>query len=149
VRRVAMRARPSSGGGQGDPGKLNWGAEKVLNLGGTQEVKGAVDFNIESGTYTRTPHPQGLLIQGDYTEPWPLPDNFLDKVVGNRMAAHRREPLQRMANEAYRTLKPGGTVAVFTSSVGGGLQEDWVRAFRNAGFQNVKLVGGRRISAVK
>jgi hypothetical protein len=94
--------------------ELNWGAEKILNLGGRAESTGAIDMNNNlADTVVRPP---GTWIQQDFTEPWPIPSGFLDKVIANRFPMTYGAPMERMLAEAARCLKDGGVIELWMTT---------------------------------
>jgi hypothetical protein len=168
---ASMTSRPRGGGGGGRPPRKGsgggppgggeppggsgpkgprWGSgRKVVNLGGEGEVPDAVDFNDRSALLDKKrAAAEGSQITGDFFGDWPIPADFLDQVVGNRMPAAFGQRLNKMMSEAHRTLKPGGVLEVWTTSRG--TSENWAQAARAAGFRNVEPIrGGQGIRAVK
>jgi hypothetical protein len=132
------------------PGGVNWGTgRKVLNLGGEGERADAIDFNDMGALLKKDGVAKpGSTLVGDYMSDWPLPADFLDEVCGNRMVNAFGARLNKVAQESYRTLKPGGTLSVWTTSKGSA--QNWKPVFEAAGFKDVKIThGGSGIEAVK
>jgi hypothetical protein len=88
-------------------------------------------------------------IRGDFTDPWPIPADFLDQVVGNRFPGMYGPPLQRMLGEAARCLKSGGVIELWTVTDGTG--PNLVKALEESGlFSKVEpWRGNRGVRAVK
>jgi RHS repeat-associated protein len=119
------------GCGVGDP--------LTLNLGGEGEVAGAINLNTLIAPL-RSPESireSGLLVVGSM-ERIPFADEVFDRVVGNKMPFMHGEFPQNVANEAYRVLRPGGTVQLAASNVGG---TAWVPYLERARFMEIQVQG--------
>lgn len=107
----------------------------VLNIGGEGEVPGAI--NVNSFVALRRPLAEiirrGLVIGGDFTR-LPIRDNLIDVVVGNHIPLLGETGVAAM-REAYRVLRPGGTIRAHASA--GGL----LGPMRDAGLTDVALLG--------
>ncbi|MFB9834380.1 DUF6531 domain-containing protein [Actinoallomurus acaciae] len=115
----------------------------VLNLGGEGEVAGAINLNtliapLRSETSIRD---TGLLVVGSM-ERIPFADGVFDRVVGNKMPFMHGDFPQNVADESFRVLRPGGTVQLGASNVGGAA---WVPYLERANFADIQVQGRHAI----
>lgn len=115
----------------------------ILNLGGEGEMATAWNINDES-LLLKGPKwdpAWGPLVKAKY-ERLPNRSGCIDEIVGNRLPGQADPILQTMTNEAYRTLKPGGRIRLWSTSAPG---EFWVDYLKKAGFIDVRVERGAAI----
>jgi ubiquinone/menaquinone biosynthesis C-methylase UbiE len=113
-----------------------------VNLGGEGEGQG-IELNLLDPDMLRRPlasikrDAAGRLVQGDMLH-MPFAENSMDGVVGNKVPAVPTL-VNGMPAEAFRVLKPGGTIKVMSQSGGA---RTWLQPLKDAGFTDVTEQGG-------
>ena len=112
----------------------------VLNLGGEGELPDAIDLNSLQAT-RRRPYSfvaPGSFIQGDFRS-LPIRDNAVDEVVARHIPLRiPDEDDVKVAGEAFRVLKPGGTARLAPTFPA----ERLMRALTLTGFTDVRISQG-------
>ena len=130
---------------------------KVIGVDMTHEMLEKARTNAEKGKYSNVEFRLGEI------ENLPVADNHVDVVISNcviNLAPNK----ERVFEEAFRVLKPGGrlmvsdivllkklpdsvrkSVAAYTACVSGALlREDYLRAIKSAGFRQVEILDESR-----
>jgi SAM-dependent methyltransferase len=130
---------------------------KVIGVDMTHEMLEKARTNAEKGKFANVEFRLGEI------ENLPVADNHVDVVISN-CVINLAPDKKRVFEEAFRVLKPGGrlmvsdivllkklpdsvrrSVAAYTACVSGALlKEDYLRAIRSAGFEQVEIVGESR-----
>ena len=130
---------------------------KVIGVDMTHEMLEKARANAEKGKFANVEFRLGEI------ENLPVADNNVDVVISN-CVINLAPDKKRVFEEAFRVLKPGGrlmvsdivllkklpdsvrrSVAAYTACVSGALlKEDYLRAIRSAGFEQVEIVGESR-----
>ncbi|MGQ9693451.1 MAG: arsenite methyltransferase [Thermodesulfobacteriota bacterium] len=126
---------------------------RVIGVDMTPEMLEKARENARRGGYSNTEFRLGEI------ENLPVADNYVDVIISN-CVINLSPDKNRVFREAYRVLKPGGrliisdivllmdlpveiknSLAAYVSCVAGALtKEEYLRAIREAGFQEVKVV---------
>lgn len=132
---------------------------KVIGVDMTPEMVHRARINAAKGRYSNVEFRLGEI------ENLPVADNVADVVVSNCVINLSPEK-NRVFQEAYRVLKPGGRMLVsdiivqseppktvrenlkaYVGCIGGAaLKEDYLEMIRNAGFQEVKVLDEKRVA---
>jgi hypothetical protein len=112
----------------------------VLNLGGEGEIFGAVNLNLLATNLRSLPLilASGPVVLANFTWPWPIGSDIIDEVVGNRLPMLMQYRLH-LCSEAFRVLRPGGSVRLFETSAGAEILLPHLNA---SGFSHVRVAGG-------
>ncbi len=133
---------------------------RVIGVDMTPEMLDKARENARKGGYTQVEFRLGEI------ENLPVADNTADAVISNCVINLSPEK-ERVFAEAFRTLKPGGrlmvsdivllaalpeklkkSISAYVGCVAGAVgKDDYLRAIRKAGFQDVQVVGESRYPA--
>jgi SAM-dependent methyltransferase len=129
------------------------GTGKVIGIDMTPEMVEKARQNAQKGNYTNVEFKLGEI------EDIPVSDDSVDIIISN-CVINLSPVKQKVFDEAFRVLKPGGRIMVsdivllkelpdfikksidaYTACVSGALlKEDYIAVIRNAGFQEVEII---------
>ncbi len=127
---------------------------RVIGVDMTQEMLDKARQNARKGGYANVEFRLGEI------ENLPIADNFADIIISN-CVINLSPDKERVFREAFRVLKPGGrlmvsdivllkplpdsvksSIAAYIGCVSGAdLKQDYLKAIREAGFQDVQIIG--------